>query len=181
MRTTGLLVALIAVPMALAEVEGCGCDPTDAASMQARECSLTREAVAQAAGPPVFFVKDINPTKPNRWLALPSTARKGMYTLASMTPQERLRLWTGAIQKAVELWNDRWGLAYNGDDHRTQCQPHVHIGKLLEGEETKDFLVVDGPGQIPLPREGGGIWVHPQGGKLHVHLGDEIAEPVLLR
>ena len=111
---------------------------------------------------------------------LPATARKGMYTLTSMTPEERLRLWTGAIQKAGELWNDRWGLAYNGDDHRTQCQPHVHIGKLLEGEETKDFVVVDGPAQIPLPREDGGLWVHPQGGKLHVHL-EELAEPVLMR
>jgi len=181
-RVLGLLAALIAASLACAEVSGCGCDPAAPLSMQARECSLTREAVAQPATPPVFFLKDINPTKPNRWLALPRAVRKGMTGLATMTPEERLQLWTGAIRKAKEMWGDQWGLAMNGDEVRTQCQPHVHVGKLLDGVESdNNTIVVDGPAQIPVPRDGGGLWIHPRDGKLHVHLGAQLAEPVLLR
>ena len=47
---------------------------------------------------------------------------------------------------------------------------------LLAGEP----LIVDSPDQIPLP-EGHAMWVHPVGGKLHVHRDDQIAETVLLR
>ena len=41
--------------------------------------------------------------------------------------------------------------------------------------------MVDGPAAIPVPRDGSGLWIHPQNGKLHVHLGEEITETVLLR
>jgi hypothetical protein len=40
---------------------------------------------------------------------------------------------------------------------------------------------VSGPAEIPVPEDGGGIWVHPDAGKLHVHLGEQITETVLLR
>ena len=104
------------------------------------------------ATPPVFFLKDINPSKPNRWLALPAAVRKGMYTLADMTPEERLQFWTDAIRRAREMWGDEWGLAVNGDHVRTQCQPHVHIGKFLRGRgDAGSFVVVGGPAQIPVP------------------------------
>jgi hypothetical protein len=41
--------------------------------------------------------------------------------------------------------------------------------------------VVSGPAQIPLPKDDSGLWVHPVGGKLHVHMGEQITETVLFR
>jgi len=180
-RALGIILVLLAAPLAFADMPGCGCDPAYAKSMEARDCSLSREAAAQPLDKPVFFLKDINPRKPNRWLAIPRVMRKGTYSLSDLTAQERLALWTAAIQEARELWGDQWALAYNGDEVRTQCQPHVHIGKLIQGVETPAFVEVDGPARIPLPAAGEGIWIHPQGGKLHVHTGELLAETVLLR
>lgn len=181
MRTLGiLLLAALAAPLC-ADLQWCACDPDEPKSLEARECSLTREALAQPAQPPVFFLKDINPRKPNRTLAIPRAVRKGVYSLRSMTPQEREQLWSAAIAKARELWGDQWGLAYNGDEVRTQCQPHLHIGKLIEGVETPNFVEVDSPAAIPVPEQGQGLWVHQHGGKLHVHLGELLTESVLLR
>ena len=181
MRTSGIVLLLLAAPLAFADMPGCGCDPADAKSMEARECGLSREALAQASGKPVLFIKDINPRKPNRWLAMPAAVRKGENSLSEMSPQARLGLWTDAILKAKELWGANWALAYNGDEVRTQCQPHLHIGKLIDGVETPRFVEVDGPAQIPVPAGGEGLWVHAQGGKLHVHLGEDLTESVLLR
>ena len=73
------------------------------------------------------------------------------------------------------------GVAVNGLTARTQCHAHVHIGKLLDGMETAQFLVVNGPGDIPVPQDDGGIWIHPMAGKLHVHFRQEATETVLLR
>ena len=102
--------------------------------------------------------------------------------LDTMSEADRTALWTAAIAKAKEMWGDKWGLAYNGNASRTQCHAHIHIGKLLDGIETDNFVVVAGPAQIPVPRDGMGLWVHPvEGGKLHVHLGEQICETVLLR
>ena len=42
-------------------------------------------------------------------------------------------------------------------------------------------MVVDRAAKIPSPRDGTGLWVHPEGTKLHVHLGEVITETVLLR
>jgi len=98
-----------------------------------------------------------------------------------MTPAQRLALWTAAIKKAQETWGDQWALAANADSRRSQCHVHVHIGKLLEGVETQDFIVVDGPADIPIPHDAGGIWIHPVGGKLHVHLNEEAPETLLMR
>jgi hypothetical protein len=136
---------------------------------------------SQPAEPPVFFLKDNNPRKPNRTLALPRAHGKGQNSLADMTPQQRLLLWSAAIGKAKEIWGDEWGLAVNGEMARTQCHAHVHIGKLLSGIETAQFLVVKGAAEIPVPAEGSGLWVHPAGAKLHVHLNEQITETVLLR
>src|SRR5262249_6737970 len=138
-------------------------------------------AEKQPYDPAIFFLKDNNPRKPNRWLALPRTHGKGQDALADMTPQQRTQLWAAAIEKARTVWGDKWGLAVNGATARTQCHAHIHIGKLLEGIETKRFVVVKGPAQIPIPAEGSGLWVHPDGTKLHVHLDEQITETVLLR
>ncbi len=180
-RFLGLALLLVLARQASPDVAGCGCDPDDAASLSVRQCSLTREAIAQPDTPAVFFLKDVNPNKPNRMLALPKTVRKGVHSLSDLTPQERQQFWASAMQKAQELWGSDWGLAFNGDEVRTQCQPHIHIGKFLTAAETRTFIVVDGPAQIPVPKDGGGLWVHPQGGKLHVHLGEDLTETTLRR
>jgi diadenosine tetraphosphate (Ap4A) HIT family hydrolase len=177
-RPVFLLVA--AVGVARADMAACKCDPEQPETLAARECSLTREALQQPAGSPVFFLKDINPRKPNRTLAIPRAVRKGMYRLADMSAEERLQLWSAAIQKARELWGEDWALAKNGDLVRTQCQPHVHIGKFIREVETDNFIVVNGPEEIPVP-DGEGLWVHPVNGKLHVHTGEQLTESVLLR
>ena len=169
---------LLLTALALGDVRNCACDIASAESMAQRECGLCREAEKQPPDAPVFFVKDINPNKPHRWLALP---RVHIHELADLTPAQRLALWTGAIAKAKETWGDQWGLAANADIRRSQCHVHVHIGKLLGDAETPDFVLVDGPADIPVPPEGGGILIHPVGGKLHVHLGDDAPETLLMR
>ena len=148
--------------------------------MTARQCSLCREAEKQDGSVEIFFLKDISPRKPNRWLALPKAHGDAMHHLHEMSPRARTALWTAAIEKAKSLWGDQWGLAYNGEQVRTQCHAHIHIGKLLKGGESKRFIVVTEPSQIPAPR-GEGVWVHPHGNKLHVHLGEQTTETILLR
>jgi len=175
-----LILALL--PAALfADVRDCACDPTNPQSMAARSCGLCREAEKQTGSAPVFFLKDINPRKPNRWLVLPRAHHEGVNALLGMTADERTVFWTAAIAKARELWGDKWGLAINGDEVRTQCHAHAHIGKLLDGVETSNFVVVKGPAEIPVPKDGTGMWIHPVGTVLHVHLGEQITETVLLR
>lgn len=148
--------------------------------MAQRQCSLCAEAEKQPSDARFFFLKDINPRKPNRWLALPRAHGDDNHPLADLPPRERTALWTAAIQKAKELFGNEWGLAYNGPKVRTQCHLHIHIGKLMRGVETDRFVVVNGPAAIPAPRNEG-VWVHPHKGKLHVHLGEQTCETVLLR
>ena len=172
---------LFSATYSLADVKNCACDTSDPARMAARECGLCREAEKQPPEPAVFFLKDNNPRKPNRWLAVTRYHSEGPAPLSTLTAAQRAALWTAAIAKARELWGEQWGVALNGDAMRTQCHTHEHIGKLLDGVEIDNFVVVDGPAAIPVPRDGSGLWIHPQNGKLHVHLGEEITETVLLR
>jgi hypothetical protein len=79
------------------------------------------------------------------------------------------------------MFGERWGLALNGDEVRSQCHAHVHIGRLLEDVESGQPLVVAGPADIPVPKDGGGMWIHAAGGMLHVHLGEQGTEGVLER
>ena len=174
-----LLSAVFALAgIALADVRACACDVAKPESLAARECGLCREAENQPADVAVFFVKDINPRKPNRWLALP---RAHVHALAGMTPEARVTLWNAAFEKAKSLWGAGWGLAMNGDERRTQCHTHIHIGKLLDGVENLDFVEVAGVADIPVPKDGAGFWIHPVGGKLHVHSGEQVTEFVLMR
>jgi len=181
-RRLPLLLALCALPPLGAEITGgCACDVTRPETLEPVQCGLCREAETHPAEPAVFFVRDTSPRKPNRWLALPRFHREGFHYLSSMTPRQRLVLWTAAIEKARSLWAGEWGLALNAPANRTQCHTHIHIGKLLKASEDHRFVVVDGPAQIPVPADDEGIWIHPQGGKLHVHLGQRATETVLLR
>jgi hypothetical protein len=158
----------------------CSCDASIPDTLNARQCSLTKVTEEQPRDALIFFLPDANPKKPNRLLALPRQQSTGMQRIADLTPEIRVALWNQAIDKAKEKWGDRWGIAYNGDNVRTQCHVHIHIGRLIEGVEAGEFVVVDGPGQIPTPGKDG-YWIHPVNGKLHVHTGEQICETVLLR
>jgi diadenosine tetraphosphate (Ap4A) HIT family hydrolase len=174
------VLAAISVAMCAYAQTRCACDASISETLNARQCSLTKATAEQPATPDVYFLPDANPKKPNRLLALPREQAVGMQRFANLSPQSQLDLWTKAIDKAKEKWGDRWGIAYNGDNVRTQCHVHVHIGRLIEGVEAGEFLVVDGPAQIPVPGKDG-YWIHPVNGKLHVHTGEQICETVLLR
>ena len=180
MRGIALLAVLAAWPAA-GQVRNCACDPARPETLAARDCGLCREAEKQAPDTEVFFLKDINPRKPNRLLVLPRKHGPGAHSLAGMTPEDRTRLWTAAIEKAKSLWGSQWALAVNGDDVRTQCHAHIHIGKLIDGLETAALVEVRSAAEIPVPDDGSGLWVHPEGGRLHVHLREQLTETVLLR
>jgi hypothetical protein len=173
----------LAVGELAADVSACACQASPEA-LETRACSLCREADKHPADAGHFFLKDNNPRKPNRWLLLPrSHDLDGANTLTKMTTAERTKLWEAAIVRAQELFGDGWGLAINGDKVRTQCHAHIHIGKLLAPDliETEKLVVVDGPADIPAPKDGTGLWIHPAGKRLHVHLGEHTCETVLVR
>jgi CDP-diacylglycerol pyrophosphatase len=180
-RWIALLVLAAAVALG-AEMDRCACDVGRAEAMAARDCSLCREAEQQPAGAPFFFLKDNSPLKPHQWLILPRThASDGRLPLSKLTAAERTEFWTAAIARARTMFGDRWALALNGDEARSQCHTHVHIGRLREGVEDGQPLVVAGPADIPVPKDGSGMWVHAAGGKLHIHLGEQGTEGVLER
>jgi diadenosine tetraphosphate (Ap4A) HIT family hydrolase len=175
-------IATLAFCFGLQAQTPCACDPSKPETMQQRQCSLCEEAEKQAADTPFFFLKDKNPAKPNRLLILPRIHTPGQHLLRELTPEQRTALWSTAIEKAKSLWGDDWAVAYNSDRVRTQCHTHLHIGKLLPGVETDNFIVVDSPAAIPLPTStDDGIWIHGVDGKIHVHTGEPITETVLLR
>lgn len=175
-------LAALGAWLLLADVRQCACDPAKPETMKGRECSLCGEAEKQTGDGEIFFLKDVNPRKPNRWLALPRVHSDGGHPLHTLPLALQTKLWTAAIAKGKELWGeDGWGIAYNSEVHRTQCHSHVHIGKLLQGLAAGKFVDVASPSQIRLPEDGTGVWIHPVGRKLRVHYGEGITETVLLR
>ena len=143
-----------------------------------RLSSLQRQG---ARGVPFFFVRDVNPNKPNRLLALPRVHGNRPQQLSDMTAEQRSAYWTAAIAKARESWGEDWGIALNSTEKRTQCHLHLHIGKLLPGMEDDKFVAVDGPASLPVPNDGEGIWVHPVSAGLHAHAGEPAGELKLQR
>ena len=171
-----------AAPELRADVRQCACDPAKPETMRARECSLCNEADKHTGTDEIFFLKDINPRKANRTLALPRPHSGGGHPLHQMPQALQTKLWTAAIAKARELWGDGWGIAYNGEVHRTQCHAHVHIGKLLKGLAPGKYYDAASPAQIRLPADGLGVWLHAgPNGKIRVHFGEGITETALLR
>ncbi len=180
MRLRSYAAALLAVAAAVYADTPCHCDPAKPETMKGRECSLCVEAEKEPASVDVFFRRDINPRKPNRWLVMPRMHTRELHPLAELPADVRTRLWTEAIEKGKAQWGQQWAVAYNGDRVRTQCHAHIHVGKLLPGVEYGTFAVVNSPADIVVP-PGDGVWVHPVDGKLHVHTGEQITETVLLR
>jgi hypothetical protein len=184
MRTLPLLggVVLLLLQTTHADVRTCQCDIARPETLEVRECSLCKSTEAQPSDAPFFLLRDANPNKPHRWLALPRSHGPNPQHLAVMSADERTAYWTFTIAKARESWPaDDWGLAVNSLERRTQCHAHIHIGKVREGVETDTFTIVDGPAQIPLPAPGDGLFIHPAGGKLHVHTGNDAPELLLER
>jgi len=173
-----IAAVLLAVSASRADIVSCACDPAKPETMEARQCSLCREAEKQALGVKVFILKDANPSKANRWLALPRTHQRSLDLLGA---EERAYLWAGAFAKAKSLFGDDWAVAYNAPSVQTQCHVHVHIGKLIPGVETTQFIVATKIEDIPVPAKGEGIWIHPAGNLFHVHTGEQITETVLER
>jgi CDP-diacylglycerol pyrophosphatase len=181
MHKLSAVCALAAMMLPALWAADCDCDPAKPETMEARQCSLCREAEKQPADATIFFLKDINPRKPNRWLALPRMHGSGPHPLHDLPADTRTALWTAAIDKAKSLWGEEWGVAYNGEKVRTQCHTHIHIGKFLPASELdQGFIVVHHPSEIPAPK-GEGLWIHPVGDGMHVHLGEQTTEFVLLR
>jgi len=174
-----LAISLLILQAGHADIRGCLCDPARPETMAARDCSLCKVADAQPADVPYFLLKDANPNKPNRWLALPRSHGEKPQDLRTMTPAERTAYWTFAIAEARKKFGDGWGLAINSIERRTQCHAHIHVGRLrADGveESIPVFEVVDGPAGIPYERVGDGLLVHPAGNKFHVHRGNDSPE-----
>lgn len=177
LRGAGCLFAML-LPAQTPTV--CECDPAHAESMRQRQCSLCGEAEKQTGD--VFILKDISPRKPGRWLALPRKHYSGQHHLHEMPATERIALWEAAIGIGRELFGEEgWGVAYNGSEVRTQCHTHIHIGRFAAAaENNRNVITVSRIADIPAPRDSG-VWVHPYRGRMHVHLGEQITETVLVR
>jgi len=181
----GLLAVFLMVVAVRADVRDCVCELDNPRTATLRTCSLCLEADKHSADGPVIFVKDVNPTKPNRWVVMPRAKYDGSNPLARMSQAERDMFWSAAVAKASEVWGDQWGIAINGDISRTQCHAHAHIGKLLEegrdDNDTESGLFVNSVSDIPAINNGTGLWFHPVAGRLHVHTGGQVTEHILMR
>ena len=147
--------------------------------MKSRVCSLCRTAERETDE--IYFLKDINPRKPNRYLALPKAHDHGFQSTNHLARDLRIELWKRAIQRAEELYPGRWGLAQNSHFFRTQCHAHIHIGPLspeVVDEGGRVYATVE---DLPDVGSAQGIWLHPKDGQYCVHLDRDLAEIVLLR
>ena len=180
MRFSVLLLLLAYTSLLRADISSCACDPNNPATLKARQCSLCLEALKRPAGEEFFVLKDINPRKPGRWLVLPVAHGTAAHHLRDIPKPQRDKLWHAAIRFATEKFGNDWGLAYNGERARTQCHLHIHVGRFIKAAATTGGTLVKRIEDIPAPEEGG-IWVHPVPGGFQVHLGDQIAETVLVR
>ena len=176
-----VLVCALAALLMRADVRDCVCKLDSPTLSETKGCSLCIEAEKHPKDEPFFLVRDNDPTKPNRWLVIPRPHYDASNPLAQMSESERLALWTAAIAKGKELWGDGWAVAMNGDIARRQCHAHIHVGKLLDGKESETGVLVDGPAQLPVISDGAGIWFHPIGNRLHLHMHEQIMETVLMR
>lgn len=178
--TLGVFVlVLLAPPAAAPPVVDCPCDHSSIETLKPRVCSLCRTAEEQTAA--VYFLKDINPHKPNRYLALPKAHDSGMQSVGTIPEPLRTELWRGAIAKARELYQERWGIAHNSHLFRTQCHAHLHMGPMSPEVEDTNGTLYDDPSEFPGFPPDQGMWVHPQGDRFCVHFDRDLTEIVLIR
>jgi CDP-diacylglycerol pyrophosphatase len=169
-------VGLSLLPATQADVRNCLCDVARPEMLEARECSLCKEAERQPVDVQYFCVRDASANKPNRWLVLPRFHGNHPQQLQEMTAEQRTGYWRVAMAKAHDVWGEDWGIALNSTEKRSQCHIHIHIGKLLPDQENDRFVMVDGPESIPVPRDGEGLWVHPVGSRYHAHTEEPAGE-----
>ena len=160
-------------------VVDCPCDHAQPETLKARVCGLCRTAEEQTTE--FYFLKDINPHKPNRHLALPKAHGRGLQTHGSLPSESRIRYWEAAIGRAKQLYPDRWGLAVNGYFFRTQCHAHIHVGPLSPEVEDVGGRLYDHPSAFPSVGPEQGLWIHPRDGRYCVHRDRDLAEVVLVR
>jgi hypothetical protein len=161
-----------------ADLSSCSCDFSTSGGAAKKECALSFLANNEPTWEAAFLLKDSSAEKPHQWLALPRGEFGGASPLSKMTDSERLALWSVAVQKAKELFGNNWALAMNGRE-RSQCHLHIHIGQFKPAEEKGGGIYIDNLSQIPAPSDGNGVWLHPEGAKLHVHT-DQIATEYVL-
>ena len=131
MPRAAILALLLLAAIPLSADTKCDCDASQPETLKARQCSLCAEAEKQPPGQVVFFLKDANPRKANRLLALPRAHGPGLHRMAELPPETQAAVWTAAIGKARELYpNGDWGIAFNGDRVRTQCHTPVSYTHL---------------------------------------------------
>lgn len=174
-----LLLGSAALPLA-ADVTNCACDPARPETMKARECSLCVEAEKHPADVTFFVVKDVNPRKPNRWLALPRMHSPGPHPLHLVPKETRTLYWRYAIEQATARFGEEWALAYNGQITRTQCHLHIHLGRWIKAAESDKFKLVKRVEDFPAPADSG-ILVRPVKGGFLVLTGEQIMETALVR
>ncbi len=167
------------VPLVPMPIVDCPCDHADSGSMSSRVCSLC--GTAQKERDEIYFLKDINPHKPNRYLALPKAHDAGYQSTSDLSESLRARLWLRAAKRAEELFPGRWGLAQNSHYFRTQCHAHIHIGPLSPEVEDTGGTVYRTVDEFPNVGQEQGVWVHPRDGGFCVHLDRDLAEIVLVR
>lgn len=160
-------------------VVSCPCEHGRPQSMKSRVCSLCGTADEQAEE--VYFLKDINPHKPNRYLALPKAHDLGLQSTAHLSKELRELLWQRAAERAEELYPGRWGLAQNSHYFRTQCHAHIHIGPLSPEVEDTGGRLYKSVAEFPNVGPEKGIWLHPKNDGYCVHLDRDLAEIVLVR
>ena len=179
----GLFLAAIAcgglVPLVPMPVVDCPCNHAEPSSMDSRVCSLC--GTAEREDHEIYFLKDINPRKPNRYLALPKAHESGFQSTIDLTPELRARLWRRAAERAEELYPGRWGLAQNSHFFRTQCHAHIHIGPLSPEVQDEGGSLYGTVEQFPNVGPGQGMWLHPKNSMYCVHLDRDLAEIVLVR
>jgi hypothetical protein len=175
----GVALFLLMAPASAPPVVDCSCDHSHPESLKPRICSLCSTAEKQTSE--IYFLKDINPSKPNRYLALPKAHEGGLQSVGTMPDSLRTQLWRQAIAKAKELFGERWGLAHNSHLFRTQCHAHVHMGPLSAEVEDINGTLYDDPQDFPVTPADQGMWVHPKDGRFCVHLDRDLTEIVLIR
>lgn len=174
------LLLILAGLSLLADTSGCACDPSRPETMKARECSLCVEAERHPAEVEFFILKDTNPRKPNRWLALPRAHSPGPHHMHEMTKAQRTSFYRFAIEEAAKRFGSDWAIAYNGWRVRTQCHSHIHIGRLIQAAKIAKFQFVKRIEDFPAPADSG-IWIYPVPGGFRVHTGEQITETAILR
>lgn len=160
-------------------VVACPCDHADPTTLGARVCSLCRTAEKQTE--PVYFLKDISPHKPNRYLALPRAHDADLQHTGGLGQEMRARVWEAAITEARRLFGERWGLAENAYFFRTQCHAHIHMGPLSPEVADEGGTLYASAAEFPALPASEGVWLHPKDGKYCLHRDRDLAEVVLIR